>query len=538
MIKHLESIMSSDTKELQNAARFFQDEANTNFITFMKTLSDVLAQQDASEVARTAAGLLIKKNLTAKDEILKLQHKQRWLDLPKKAKSYIKKKIISAMGTETCRPSVSPQCVAYVALAELPLGRWTHLMPMLIRNVTDEQSSEQLKVASLEAIGYICEDIDSKKFGTRNDPILKAIIPGMQSTELNVRLAAVQAFRNAVKITKNYFKKQHQRDIVMKAVSEAAQSSDTQIRIAGLQSLVEIVSLHYHIIRPYMRQKLFPITLEAMTSDIDEIVLQGIRYWSVVCVEETKLRNGNSAARSRANTFRFSASDTMSSVIRILTDKLTKLDPNGDEFDWNPTKAASMCLQLLTKCYKDEVLPHLLPFIEVNIHIVDWRYRGSALMAFRSILKELDIDTLRNVVDTIMLDLLESIFHPNIGVTVTAASTFGVLSEICPMILMDEQYLDRLIICIFFGLHMDPLVVVNICWIIINLFKAAYLAENVPQPETYRLSKCYDKIVYALVAIMCQEKPTKHNMQAAVYEAAMVMVVYSPKDCYDTAKKK
>lgn len=40
---------------------------------------------------------------------------------------------------------------------------------------------------------------------------------------------------------------------------------------------------------PYMGQALFPITLEAMKSDVDEISLQGIEFWSNVSDEEIDL---------------------------------------------------------------------------------------------------------------------------------------------------------------------------------------------------------------------------------------------------------
>lgn len=38
-----------------------------------------------------------------------------------------------------------------------------------------------------------------------------------------------------------------------------------------------------------MGQALFPITLEAMKSDVDEISLQGIEFWSNVSDEEIDL---------------------------------------------------------------------------------------------------------------------------------------------------------------------------------------------------------------------------------------------------------
>lgn len=57
------------------------------------------------------------------------------------------------------------QCVAYIAAAELPVGQWGELIPTLLNNVTSPQSTEALKEASLETIGYVCEEIVREKGG-------------------------------------------------------------------------------------------------------------------------------------------------------------------------------------------------------------------------------------------------------------------------------------------------------------------------------------------------------------------------------------
>ena len=41
---------------------------------------------------------------------------------------------------------------------------------------------------------------------------------------------------------------------------------------------------------------------------------------------------------------------------------LTKQDEYDDEDDWNPCKAAGVCLMLLATCCEDDILPHVLPF--------------------------------------------------------------------------------------------------------------------------------------------------------------------------------
>lgn len=67
--------------------------------------------------------------------------------------------VLSALGTEVHQFRAAAQCVAYLAAAELQVNSWPELIPTLLNNVTTPQSTEQLKEASLDAIGYICEDL-------------------------------------------------------------------------------------------------------------------------------------------------------------------------------------------------------------------------------------------------------------------------------------------------------------------------------------------------------------------------------------------
>lgn len=56
-----------------------------------------------------------------------------------------------------------------------------------------------------------------------------------------------------------------------------------------------------------------------------------------------------------------------------------------DEDDWNPSKAAGVCLMLLATCCEENIVQYVLPFVQQNIKNSDWRYRDAALMAFGKI---------------------------------------------------------------------------------------------------------------------------------------------------------
>ncbi len=69
---------------------------------------------------------------------------------------------MSALGTESNQRSAT-QCVAYIAAAEIPHAQWPELVPTLLHNVTNQTSpnNDTIKEASLETIGYICEELVS-----------------------------------------------------------------------------------------------------------------------------------------------------------------------------------------------------------------------------------------------------------------------------------------------------------------------------------------------------------------------------------------
>lgn len=53
-----------------------------------------------------------------------------------------------------------------------------------------------------------------------------------------------------------------------------------------------------------------------------------------------------------------------------------------DDDEWNPCKAAGVCLMLMATGCEDDIVPHILPFVKDNIHHQDWRFRDAAVMAF------------------------------------------------------------------------------------------------------------------------------------------------------------
>merc|ERR1719394_1183266 len=175
---------------------------------------------------------------------------------------------------------------------------WPGLLGTLVQNVTNAASTEMMKESTLQAIGYICQDVDPLFMQESANEILTAIVHGMRRDETSnqVKLASTNALLNSLEFTRANFERDAERHFIMQVVCEATVATDTQVKVSALQCLVKIMSLYYQYMETYMGPALFAITLEAMKSQIDEVTLQGIEFWSNVCDEEVDLEIERSEA--------------------------------------------------------------------------------------------------------------------------------------------------------------------------------------------------------------------------------------------------
>jgi importin subunit beta-1 len=72
------------------ASAFLDEAAKTDLLKFLRMLADVLRCPGNTAVARMAAGLYLKNQLTAKDERVKEVYRTRWLSFPERDRNYIK----------------------------------------------------------------------------------------------------------------------------------------------------------------------------------------------------------------------------------------------------------------------------------------------------------------------------------------------------------------------------------------------------------------------------------------------------------------
>ncbi|RWS26108.1 importin subunit beta-1-like protein, partial [Leptotrombidium deliense] len=346
------------------------------------------------------------------------------------------------------------------------------------------------------------------------------------------------AMLNSLEFTKANFDKDSERHFIMQVVCEATQSENIPVRVAALQCLVKIMSLYYQYMEHYMGPALFAITLQAMKSEVDEIALQGIEFWSNVCDEEVDLSIEASEAveqgRPPTKTSRFYAKGALQYLVPTLIQCLLKQDEHDDEDDWNPCKAAGVCLMLMANTCEDDIIPHVLPFVQENIKNPDWRYRDAAVMVFGALLEGPDPAQLKSIVEQALPHLIELMNDKCVIVRDTVAWTIGRICELIPEAILNDA-LNPLLETLVKGLTAEPRVASNVCWAFNSLAEAAYEAadkEEDEEPKTYILSKYFEFIVSKLLETTERQDANQNNLRSAAYEALMELIKNSPQDCY------
>jgi len=182
-----------------------------NFSLYLSSLARELANESKQSEVRRLAGLILKNSIDSRSYQTKKSLQQKWLaQVDQNQRNEIKSIIFQTLSSPVQEiRHTAAQVVAKFAAAEIPAKQWPELIPQLQLNVSGAQSSTELKQATLETLGYVCEELSlsgeqGDEFGGMDqaavNAMLTAIIQGMDKAETNneVRLAACNALSIAL----------------------------------------------------------------------------------------------------------------------------------------------------------------------------------------------------------------------------------------------------------------------------------------------------------------------------------------------------
>ncbi|THH07579.1 hypothetical protein EW145_g3285 [Phellinidium pouzarii] len=518
----------------QEATAQLEAAARDNYPAYLVTLSSELANEGQTITIRNAAGIALKNALSARESSRQEDYSNRWLALSPEPKNKVKQEALMTLGSSTHRAGgVAAQFVAAIAAVELPNNQWPEVIEILLRFM-DNAENVNLRIATLQAIGYICESIKPDILSMRSNEILTAVIHGARKEEAStdVQLAAINALYNSLEFVRDNFDREGERNYIMQVVCEATQNPSVPVQVGSFECLVRIMSLYYDKMAFYMERALFGLTVLGMKHPEESIALQAVEFWSTVCEEEIELAieaaeaaEYGEAPETESKNF---AKIALPEIIPVLLGLLTHQDEDADEDEWNVSMAAGTCLSLLAQTVADAIVPAVIPFIEANIKALDWHQREAAVMTFGSILDGPDPAVLTPLVMQALPILIEMTRDENILVKDSVAWTLGRICDLLIIALKPDEHLHPLVSALVSALDDKPRIVANCCWALMNLSDqlGSYYEEEGGPATSGPLTPYYEGIVNALLRVT-DGTGNESNFRTSAYEALASYVTHA-----------
>jgi len=499
-----------DQSKRMLAEQWLVEAEKTNFPLYVQMLTQELITSPNNTV-KQLAGLVFKNTLTAKDDHTRAGKFSRWLAIDPALRAQIKTGVISVLASPShdARSSAA-QVASHIAQIELPRQQWPDLIKNLLDNVSN--GNDFFKQASLETLGYVCEDIEPSVLANQSNDILTAVCRGIKDANPEVKLAGCNALYNALEFARANFEIELERNFLMTVICTAASDPDVKIRVVAFECIVKVGALYYDKLPMYMNS-IFQITMDGIKKDDEKVALQGIEFWSTLCDEEMDIALEAEEATPTRQSHNFIKGAIQSQIlIPTLTECLTKQDEEPEEDAWNVAMSAGTCLSLIATTVGDDVVPYVVPFVQHNINNANWKLREAATLAFGAILEgpTKEIPTL--ITQALPL-LLAHMKDPNTLVKDTTAWTLGRIVSLHPQTVTGT--VPQLFSVLVESLGDTPRVASNVCWSLHNL--ADMFRDDYSEP-TSTLTPFFNHTLMELMKTTEREDSDENNLRASAYE--------------------
>ncbi len=416
-----------------------------------------------------------------------------WVSLPAETKVALRNLALNTLASnfKNARKGAS-QAVAAIAALELPRKEWHEVLTILS---THAQGTNPLfKIASLETLGYICEELDKSALSEAEvDIILSAIVanvlPHIESEE--IKLVAVTALHACIPFCAKNFRIEAEKNLLLTNIINCCQSKNDEIKGKAMQCLLEVVRCFYDFIGGSTLEMLGHATFaEIKKEDNEDIGLYAIELWSSICDEEIDRAKKNSSAAPCRNYIPTASG----ALVPLLLDALKKIS-SEDESGWDMSVASACCLGLVAEIVKDPIIATVIEFVGNNLTATHWKAKKAGIMAFASILRGPDKAKMNVLVSQALPSFLTLLQDEKPQVRETAAWAFTKLAEYNSEPLVVLQVFPAVMAAFIAGLRDVPKVSNQICFAIHSI--AAALRPNDSQ-TTSLLSTVFKETLQAL----------------------------------------
>jgi importin subunit beta-1 len=416
----------------------------------------------------------------------------------------------------------SAQVLAAFGAVDVPRNEWPALLPSLFHNISSLEVHEGCKVASLEALGYMCDTMDPDQVDASIvNQILSSIVDGMRADRrADIRLAAVKALNNSLDFTGKNFEVAVERDAIMQAICEATQAPDLKTREHAFECCATVAALYYDKLQSYV-EALYQLSTNAIRTDDSSVGMQAIEFWNTVCDQEIDIVAELEEGETPSKNFLRITEQASPVLVALVLECMTKQEEDADDDAWNISMAAATLLEAIALTITDKIVDMVLPFVTQNINNANWRLKESALMAFGMILEGPTAGKLAPLVMQAMPILINCLKDPKTLVRDTSAWVIGKICELHQSCITGD-ILPAMVTGLSDALDdKEDKVVSQACYALHNIASAC--ADESEAPSNV-LSHFMAPMLQKLMTITNRGAWENDNLRTAAYEAVNMMV--------------
>lgn len=445
------------------------------FVCLATALKDATKPEDL----RQLAGVALKNALTAQDDGMRAKKEERWLLTDPSFRSQVKTSLLECLLTEAhLARKAAAQAIAQVAGIELPQSQWSELMPLLLTSCVNPAAPLHAKHAMLQAIGYICEEIDPSLLSQDLiNQMLLCFVDGLAADKpVEIQQVSAEGMVHALSFAAENFKDENsaQRDMIMSSICNATLLENIVVRRFAFDSICKVASLYYQHLTPYM-DALFRLTTASVDRE-EEVAVRAIEFWNVICEVEIAILNEQVTVTSMKY-----ATAALSVLVPLTTSCMLKQLEDYDDDQFTVAMAGAACLGLIAQATGNSCLDLVFKFVTDTIGSPDWHQRDAATHAVACLMEGPEDAPLAPFVAGVLPVQLRALSvlgadatgkpvwgEPNITVRDTTAWCLGkILTH--RLSLVDKSHIPSLIKVLCESLRDKPRVAANSVYAIHNL---------------------------------------------------------------------
>jgi importin subunit beta-1 len=551
MIQLLTNAAGADPNLRQQAQQILNQSESSQTGQYLAALVDVMINAQNNVQLRQLAGLNLKNALDARTTRGQAAKDQRYLSVPPANRQTIKAQLLQILVQQGQPQQVrraAALAVAKIGTIEIPANQWPDLLNTLSGNARNPQVQDDGVKATLECIGYLCEELDEDVVPPASvNEILTAIVHSMrEEASLPVRLAATKALDLSLSFTGSNMASENEANMIVSQICTAAQCGlddngmvvqdpsgvACKVRQSAFECMVRMVSCFYERIQPYM-QTFFQLTIGAITNDAANVSLQAIEFWSTVCDEEYELANGDEPGKCQNY-----VAGAVGNLIPLLLEKMTSVEEDDDEDEFTPAKAACACVSLIATLVEDIILQHVMPIIQQWIGDQQvWQRRDAATYAFGAVMEGCSTQALGPMIQNALGTLLQLVEQdPMQPVQDTA---LWVVAQICDhhfsAIPANEQTYDGLIKVVLEAMSKNETMASHACLAFHSIAKSQ---EAMADNGSNVLSRYFQPVVEALLTVSNSNNGEEgNNLRLESHEALNEWLTNGAQDTQQALEK-